>query len=149
MTGIARVVTVPNVYRRDRVVAALHPGILSPRRGLVGTLIISSLFVVGAALGLYYASIHHGTAPTAVSFEVSITSGSMSHSPLHVREGDQVVLSVTADRGDTLVLKGYNLRWSLAKGVASAITFVAHTAGHFDFVLDSNGKKVGELDVSG
>jgi hypothetical protein len=137
------------VYRRDRIVAALHPAILSPRRGWVGTAIILGLFAVFGGIGIYEASIHHGTAPTAVSFEVNITNGAMTHSPLTVREGDQVVLSVTADRNDTLVLKGYNLRWTLANGVAAAITFVANSAGKYDFVLDSNGKKVGELDVSG
>lgn len=136
-------------HRREEIVATLHPAMLSPRRGYVGTLIIVGLFVVLGSLGIYEASIHHGTAPTAVSFEVNITNGSMSHSPLHVREGDQVVLSLTADRNDTLDLKGYNLRWTLANGIAAAITFVANKAGRFDFVYDSNGKKVGELDVDG
>jgi hypothetical protein len=40
------------VRRTERIAAALHPAILSPRRGWVGTGIIVGVFVVGAAIGL-------------------------------------------------------------------------------------------------
>ena len=128
--------------------AALHPGFLSPRRGWVGTAIIVGVFVGGAALGLYYASLHNGTAPTAVSFAVNVSGAHMSQSPLRVREGDQVVLSIAADKAETLVLSGYNQRFTLTPGVPVAATFVASRIGNFDFVLESSGTKVGELDVS-
>jgi hypothetical protein len=115
---------------------------------VVGTAIIVGVFVAGAGLGLYYASLHHGIAPTAVSFEVTVANSHMSQSPLRVREGDQVVLSIAGDRNQTLLLRGYNQRFQLTAGVRVAATFVASQGGTFDFVLEGSGTKVGELVVS-
>lgn len=126
----------------------MHPAVLSPRRGWVGTGIIIGLFVVGAALGLYYAGLHHGTAPTAVTFEVTVSDTGMSPSTLKVRDGDQVILSISTDRSRTIVLRGYNQTFSLNPGLPVSATFVAAKAGTFDFVDQSSGKKIGELDVS-
>lgn len=128
--------------------AVLHPALLSPRRGWVGTGIIVGVFVVGAAIGLYYAGLHHGTAPTAVSFEVTVTDTAMSPSPLKVRDGDQVVLSISTNRSRTIVLQGYDQTFKLNPGLPVSATFVAAKAGRFDFVDQSSGKKIGELDVS-
>ena len=127
--------------------AVLHPALLSPRRGWVGTGIIAGVFVVGAAIGLYYAGLHHGTAPTAVSFEVTVTDTAMSPSPLNVRDGDQVVLSISSNRSRTIVLQGYDQTFKLNPGLPVSATFVAAKAGRFDFVDQSSGKKIGELDV--
>lgn len=114
----------------------------------MGTGIIVGLFVAGAALGLYYAGQHHGTAPTAVSFEVTVSDTGMSPSRLKVRDGDQVVLSLSTDRSKTIVLRGYNQTFSLNPGIPVSATFVAAKAGRFDFLDQSSGKKIGELDVS-
>lgn len=132
----------------ERMAAGLHPAVLSPRRGWVGTGIIIGLFIVGAALGLYYASLHHGTAPTAVSFEVMVSDTTMSPGTLHVRDGDQVILSISTDQSRTIILRGYNQTFSLSPGLPVSATFVAAKAGKFDFVDQSSGKKIGELDVS-
>lgn len=126
----------------------LHPAILSPRRGWIGTAIIAGIFVLGAALGLYFASLHHGTAPTAVSFEVSVSDSGMSPGKLKVRDGDQVVMSISSDRSRTVVLRGYNQTFNLNGGLPVSATFVASKAGTFDFVDQASGKKIGELDVS-
>lgn len=128
--------------------AGLHPAVLSPRRGWVGTGIIIGLFIVGAVLGLYYAGLHHGTAPTAVSFEVTVSDSGMSPGALRVRDGDQVVLSISTDRSRTIVLAGYNQTFSLTSGIPVSATFVAAKAGTFDFVDQSSGKKIGKLVVS-
>ncbi len=128
--------------------AGLHPAHLSPRRGWIGTGIIVALFVVGAAIGLYYAGLHHGTAPTAASFEVTVTDTGMSPSPLKVRDGDQVVLSISTNRSRTVVLQGYDQTFKLTPGLPVSATFVAAKAGTFDFVDQSSSKKIGELDVS-
>jgi hypothetical protein len=133
----------------ERMAAGLHPAVLSPRRGWIGTAIIVGIFVVGTSIGLYYARLHHGTAPTAVSFEVTVTDTAMSPSPLKVRDGDQVVLSIRTDRNRTIVLQGYNQTFNLNPGLPVSATFVAGKAGTFDFVVQSSGKKIGELDVSG
>jgi hypothetical protein len=134
---------------RRRIVPLLHPGNLPARRGAVGTILIVLLFAGAAGLGLYVASLHHGVGPTARTFEVRVASGEMSPSHLSVRAGDQVVLSITGDTSETVVLQGYQQQFTLIPGVAVAATFVAGKAGTFDFVLQGSGKKLGDLEVSG
>lgn len=72
----------------------------------------------------------------------------MTPAHLKVRDGDQVVLSITGDRSATIVLQGYQQRITMIPGVAVVATFVAAKAGSFDFVLEGSSKKIGELDVT-
>jgi plastocyanin len=116
-------------------------------RALWGASIMIGLFVVFAGIGLYEASTHRGTAPTAHSFEVDVVGSKMSPSRLEVREGDQVVLKLTSDGNHTLTLKGYNQQFTLTNSAPISATFVADQRGAFDFVLD-NGTKIGQLVVT-
>ncbi|HLZ94726.1 MAG TPA: cupredoxin domain-containing protein [Candidatus Dormibacteraeota bacterium] len=134
---------------RRRIVPLLHPGNLPARRGAVGVVIIVALFVAAAALGLYVAAQHNGVGPTAKSFEVTVVGAQMHPSHLTVRAGDQVVLAITGDASETVVLQGYQQRFSLVPGVPVDATFVAGKPGTFDFVLQSSGKKIGDLTVTG
>jgi len=134
--------------RLDRLAPLFHPGTLPRRRGVVGLVLIIVLFVGAAALGLAVASQHHGVGPTAQTFAITVNRAQMSPSALKVRAGDQVVLSITGDRNETIVLQGYQQRITLIPGVAVVASFVAAKAGSFDFVLESSGKKVGELEVT-
>lgn len=131
----------------ERLAPLLHPGKLPARRGLVGLVLIIALFVGAAALGLAVASQHHGIGPTAQTVAVQVTDAHMTPDRIRVRDGDQVVLSVTGDRSRTIVLQGYQQRISLIPGVAVIVSFVAARAGSFNFVLESSGQKIGELDV--
>lgn len=133
---------------QERLAPLLHPRILPAHRGLVGLVLIVVLFAGAAALGLVVASQHHGVGPTAQTFAVKVTGTQMSPDRLRVRDGDQVVLSVTGDRSETIVLQGYDQRITLIPGVAVVASFVAARAGSFNFVLDGSGKKIGELDVT-
>ena len=134
--------------RIDRLAPLFHPGTLPARRGLVGLVLIVVLFVGAAALGIAVASAHHGVGPTAQTFAITVNGAKMSPSHLQVRDGDQVVLSITGDRSETIVLQGYQQRMTLIPGVAVVASFVAAKAGSFNFVLDGSGQKVGELDVT-
>jgi hypothetical protein len=133
----------------ERLATLLHPGTLPARRGLVGFVLIVALFVGAAALGLAVASQHHGVGPTAQTFAVKVSGDQMSPSHLRVRDGDQVVLSVTGDRSETIVLEGYQQRITLIPGVAVVASFVAGKAGSFNFVVEGSGQKIGVLEVTG
>jgi len=137
------------VRQLERLAPLLHPGTLPARRGLVGLALIVGLFVGAAALGLVVAGRHHGVGPTARTFTVNVAGTQMSPNHLSVRDGDQVVLSVTGDRSETIVLLGYQQRITLIPGVAVVASFVAARAGSFNFVLEGSGQKVGVLDVTG
>ena len=115
---------------------------------LWGAGLMVALFVVFAAIGIYEAALHHGTAPTAVSFEVRVQGNGMSPATLPVREGDQVVLSVASDRDQTLSIPAYNLTFTLTPAAPVAATFVATKAGSFDIVLDRTKAKIGVLKVT-
>ena len=134
---------------RRRIVPLLHPGNLPARRGLVGIAIIVALFVAAAALGLWVAGQHHGVGPSARSFEISVAGGQMNPNHLTVRAGDQVVLAITGDASETIVLQGYQQQITLVPGVPVDASFIAGKAGKFDFVLQGSGKKIGDLTVTG
>ncbi|HLQ61430.1 MAG TPA: hypothetical protein VK131_06175, partial [Candidatus Acidoferrales bacterium] len=104
--------------RVDRMLPGLHPGRLHRRRGLVGLGLMAGLFLVFVALGLYVAGLHRGTAPTAQTLVVTVSGGKLVPDHLRVHEGDQVVLSITGDRSQTLLIKGYERRVTLIPGVA-------------------------------
>lgn len=134
--------------RLDRLAPLFHPATLPRRGGLAGLFLIIVVFLGAAALGLAVASQHHGVGPTAQTFAVTVNGSEMTPSHLNVRDGDQVVLSITGDRSETIVLQGYEQRITLIPGVAVVASFVAAKAGSFAFVLEGSGKKIGELDVT-
>jgi len=111
------------------------------RRIVIGAGLVLGLFAVFAAIGLYEAGLHHGTGPTAATFEVSVSGGKMAPSTLSVREGDQVVLSITSDRNQTLSIGG-----ELTPLTPVSATFIATRPGSFDIQLDGRAK-VGVLKV--
>jgi hypothetical protein len=133
----------------ERLATLLHPGTLPARRGLVGFVLIMALFVGAAALGLAVASQHHGVGPTAQTFAVKVSTDQMSPNHLRVRDGDQVVLSITGDRSETIVLQGYQQRMTLIPSVAVVASFVAGKAGSFNFVVEGSSQKLGVLEVTG
>jgi hypothetical protein len=106
------------------------------------------LFAIFAAIGIYEAGLHHGTGPTAVSFVARVQGDGMKPSTLTVREGDQVVLSLTSDRDQTLSIPVYNLTFTLTPAAPVSATFVATKAGSFDIVLDRVKAKIGVLKVT-
>ena len=117
---------------------------------LLGGGLVVALFVVFAGIGLYEASIHHGTGPTAVSVEVSVKGNTMTPSTITAREGDQVVLSITSDRSQSLSIPSYNLTYQLTTAAPVAATFIASKAGTFDIVVgaSSTGARAGVLKVT-
>ncbi len=118
------------------------------RRMLWGGGLMVALFAIFMAIGLYEAGLHHGTAPTAVTFEVQVQGDSMKPSTLSVREGDQVVLSLTSDRDETLSIPGYNQTFTLTPAAPVSATFVATKAGSFDVILDRIKSRIGVLKVT-
>jgi heme/copper-type cytochrome/quinol oxidase subunit 2 len=123
---------------------------MQARRMILGGALVVGLFVVFAGIGLYEASIHHGTGPTAVTIEVSVRGSSMTPSTITAREGDQVVLSITSDRNQSLSIPSYGLTYQLTPAAPVAATFIAGKAGTFDIVIGSSstGAKVGVLKVT-
>ena len=115
---------------------------------IVGAGLAVLLFIIFAGIGIYEAGLHHGTGPTAHSFEISVQGDAMTPSTLEVREGDQVVLSLASDRDQTLSIPGYGLTFTLTPAAPVAATFVATKRGTFDIVLDRSGAKVGALKVN-
>src|SRR5258708_35292085 len=94
--------------------------------------LMAGVFVSFAGIGLYEAGLPHGTAPTAVTFEVHIQGDGMKPATLAVREGDQVVLSLNSDRDQTLSIPGYNLTFTLTPTTPVSATFGATKAGSCD-----------------
>ena len=114
----------------------------------MGGISVLVLFVIFAGIGLYEAGQHHGRGPTAVSFDVKVQGNGMSPSTISVHQDDQVVLSLSSDRDQSISIPGYGLSFSLTSVAAVSATFVATKAGSFDIVLDRTSAKIGVLKVT-
>jgi len=69
-------------------------------------------------------------------------------SVLAVTQGEQVQLSVTADRAGELHLHGYDLQAKLQPGVAVVLNFVADRSGRFELELHgAHHEALGALEV--
>src|SRR5258708_31162356 len=97
--------------------------------------LMAGLFVIFAGIGLYEAGLHHGTAPTAVTFEVHVQGDGMKPATLKVRAGHQVVLSLNSDRNHTLSSPGYDLTFTLTPPPPASATFAATQPASFDILL--------------
>jgi hypothetical protein len=118
------------------------------RRAVWGSVVVVALFAVFAGIGVYETGIHNGRGPTAATFEVTVRDDAMNPASLAVREGDQVVLSISSDRSETVSIRDYGLSFTLSPAFPVSATFIANLKGTHDIVLDRNGKRIGVLRVS-
>lgn len=65
-----------------------------------------------------------------------------------VKEGREVVITVTADVPDEVHLHGYDLSAKVAPGSPARIELTADIAGRFDIELEDLGQLVGVLEVT-
>lgn len=68
-------------------------------------------------------------------------------STLHVGEGEQVTLRITADSSDEFHLHGYDLMAKLSPEQEEILTFVAEKPGRFEFELERSHTELGALEV--
>jgi len=83
-------------------------------------------------------------------YEWQLQDGHLSAGPalLAVTQGEQVQLSVTADRAGELHLHGYDLQANLQPGVAVVLDFVADRSGRFELELHgAHHEALGALEV--
>jgi len=66
---------------------------------------------------------------------------------LKVRQGDQVVIRITADEDEELHLHGYDKMVDLQKGVPAELKFTANLTGNFPYELEHSKTDIGSLQV--
>jgi cupredoxin-like protein len=112
----------------------------------LGFLIVLGLFVAFAALGIALTFLHHGTAPTLRSFDVTVSSSRMSPDVMDVNQGDQVVITWHGDGSVALSIVDYGQSVSISKGRTVSTTFVADKAGNHN--IETGGSRtIGVLRV--
>ncbi len=137
----------PREARVREELAVLHPARIPRNTGRIGLVLVAVLFILFAALGIYAAGLHKGTGISAQSVELTLKGGQLSPAEVSVPEGDQVVLSVRADRSATLRLEGYDLQIIVNPTVPVVVSFVATRTGTFNFVVEGSTSPAGKLTV--
>lgn len=66
---------------------------------------------------------------------------------IRVRQGEDVLLSVTSDHADELHVHGYDLHGKLLPGQPLELRFKAEHSGRFDIELHHNDLALGALEV--
>lgn len=87
--------------------------------------------------------------PQARVFDLVVEQGRLVSGPAVValRQGDQIVLSVSSDQDDELHLHGYDLSLSLKAGVPGSLRFTADKSGRFEYELHHAHMELGALEV--
>lgn len=82
-----------------------------------------------------------------VEAEFIYTSSNYEPKSVEVKQGQKVVLKITADIADEAHLHGYDLSKALVPGQSVTIEFTADKTGRFDLELENLGKSLGVVAV--
>lgn len=126
------------------------------------------LLLVGAAFYINTKGNYHifptaqliGVTPTPTPFPTQSTQKTQV-TPITIKNGKIIgnktitipqntflVLQITSDRNDTLLISGYNKSVSLLKGNEVILSFPAVTQGSFNLLLSSTNNTIGMLKVN-
>ncbi len=68
-------------------------------------------------------------------------------SAIHVRQGDTVILKITADQPNEFHLHGYDEKIDLEAGTTATLSFTARLTGKFEYELEQSQLVLGYLQV--
>ncbi len=123
--------------------------------------VLICIVIVAALSGVYFitndyqseaASAAKGTesiATTTTEFTLKIQGRSIVEgaSTLSVKQGDTVVIHITADEAEEFHVHAYNNSVELEQNVETTLTFVANASGRFPFELEKSGTEIGAIEV--
>lgn len=87
--------------------------------------------------------------PAPVTADIVVKEGRRVSGPeiVALREGDEVILTVTSDKNDELHLHGYDLHLHLHAGQPGTLKFTAKQSGRFAYELHKSHLELGALEV--
>ncbi len=83
------------------------------------------------------------------TFELVIKGKKLVSGPetIQVKEGDNVIIKITADEDEEFHLHGYDKSVDLQKDVPAELSFTANLTGRFAYELEKSKVKIGALEV--
>lgn len=115
----------------------------------IGVFAALAILLGGAWLYLSLRSTEAPSAPEVKEFALKVENNKLVSGPetLNVRQGDTVVIKITADADEELHLHGYDRSVDLTPGVEESLTFVADVSGRFPYELEHSKTEIGSLQV--
>lgn len=107
---------------------------------------VAVLLIVG--LGVFI-GLSAGGAHSLRAVDIEITGSVMHPESPSARQGDQVTMTITADRKEEIHLHGYDIKFEIpAPGGQATHTFSADRSGSFEFEIEDSGTRLGEFIVN-
>jgi hypothetical protein len=112
--------------------------------------ILAVVVVAFLAVGgfLIARSIGGGGRPVAINLTVSGSTMTPTDTPT-AKQGDQVTMTITADKAEEIHLHGYDIHFQIPSAGGSVThTFTADKTGSFEMELEATSTHLGQLQVS-
>lgn len=89
------------------------------------------------------------TAPANIGIQITVENGWLSAGPdvVRVKQGEQVVLTITSNEADELHLHGYDITLPLVANTPATLSFTAKHAGRFGYELHHAHREIGAIEV--
>ena len=112
--------------------------------------IIAGLFLLVFIVGGYIWTAHYTSGPvTSKRIDVTVAGGnSMFPTTWTAHQNDLVTVNITSDTNGEVHLHGYDIKWTLARGLPWTITFTANNTGDFPIEWETTGAPLGDFKVS-
>jgi hypothetical protein len=111
--------------------------------------IIAGLFLLAFVVGGYIWTTLPSAPVTSKRIDVTVTGGkSMSPSTWMAHHDDQVTVNITSDTDGEVHLHGYDIKWTLTRGLPWTITFTANNTGDFPIEWETTSTPLGDFKVS-
>ena len=118
---------------------------MTRNRAVVLAVVVVAFLAIGAFLVVR--SIGGGGRPVTISLTVSGTT--MTPGDPSARQGDQVTMTVTADKAEEIHLHGYDIHFEVPSAGGSVThTFTADKSGTFPMEIEQTSTEVGNFKVS-
>ena len=111
--------------------------------------ILAVVVLILLAVGGYLISKSVGGGGRPVSIALSVSGSTLTPETPTAKQGDQVTMTLTADRAEEVHLHGYDIQFSVPTAGGSVThTFTADKSGSFEIELEATTTHLGQFNVA-
>ena len=112
-------------------------------------IVLAVIVVAFLAIGGFLIATSIGGGGNPVTISLTVSGSTMTPGDSSAKQGDQVTMTVTADKAEEIHLHGYDLQFQVPSAGGSVThTFTADRTGTFPIEIEQTSTEVGNLKVS-
>ena len=112
-------------------------------------LILAVVVIAFLAVGAYLVFRNIGGGGRAVPIDLTVNRSTMTPDTPTAKQGDQVTMTITADKKEEIHLHGYDIPFEVpSAGGKVTHTFTADKSGSFQIEIEDTGTPLGQFQVN-